>query len=87
MARSNGGQGRRHRVAIVGGGFGGLFAALALRRAEVEVTVVDRTNHHLFQAYRARGGPAHDPGRDVRHPITTSSGPALMKLRTTTQRA
>jgi NADH dehydrogenase len=36
-------------VAIVGGGFGGLFAARALRRAEVEVTVVDRTNHHLFQ--------------------------------------
>ena len=39
----------RHRVAIVGGGFGGLFAAKALRRAEVDVTVVDRTNHHLFQ--------------------------------------
>jgi NADH dehydrogenase len=36
-------------VAIVGGGFGGLFAAKALRRADVEVTVVDRTNHHLFQ--------------------------------------
>ena len=49
MARSNGEQGRRHRVAIVGGGFGGLFAARALRRAEVEVTVIDRTNHHLFQ--------------------------------------
>jgi NADH dehydrogenase len=49
MARSNGAQGRRHRVAIVGGGFSGLFAARPLRRAEVEVTVVDRTNHHLFQ--------------------------------------
>jgi len=36
-------------VAIVGAGFGGLFAAKALRRAEVDVTVVDRTNHHLFQ--------------------------------------
>ena len=33
----------------MGGGFGGLFAARALRRAEVEVTVIDRTNHHLFQ--------------------------------------
>jgi NADH dehydrogenase len=31
-------------------GFAGLFAADALRRAEVEVVVVDRTNHHLFQA-------------------------------------
>ena len=38
-----------HRVAIVGAGFGGLFAARALRWAPVEVTVVDRTNHHLFQ--------------------------------------
>jgi NADH:ubiquinone reductase (H+-translocating) len=34
---------------IVGSGFGGLFAARALRRAAVEVTVIDRTNHHLFQ--------------------------------------
>ncbi len=37
-----------HRVVIVGCGFGGLFAAKALRRAPVEVVVVDRTNHHLF---------------------------------------
>jgi NADH:ubiquinone reductase (H+-translocating) len=38
-----------HRVVIVGGGFAGLFAVKALRRAPVEVVVVDRTNHHLFQ--------------------------------------
>src|SRR6516225_6520493 len=38
-----------HRVVIVGCGFAGLFAARALRRADVEVVVVDRTNHHLFQ--------------------------------------
>ena len=38
-----------HRVVIVGCGFGGLFAAKALRRGPVEVVVVDRTNHHLFQ--------------------------------------
>jgi NADH dehydrogenase len=36
-------------VVIVGSGFGGLFAAKALRRADLEVTVIDRTNHHLFQ--------------------------------------
>jgi len=36
------------RVVIVGCGFGGLWAAQALRRAPVELTVVDRTNHHLF---------------------------------------
>jgi NADH:quinone reductase (non-electrogenic) len=34
---------------VVGGGFGGLSATRALARADVEVTVVDRTNHHLFQ--------------------------------------
>jgi NADH dehydrogenase len=37
------------RVVILGCGFGGLFAARALRNAPVEVTVLDRTNHHLFQ--------------------------------------
>jgi NADH:ubiquinone reductase (H+-translocating) len=36
-------------VVIVGGGFGGLAAAKALRRAPVEVILIDRTNHHLFQ--------------------------------------
>ena len=38
-----------HRVLIIGGGFGGLYAAKALRRAPVEVTLVDRADHHLFQ--------------------------------------
>jgi NADH dehydrogenase len=38
-----------HRVVIVGGGFGGLYAAQALRRAAVEVTLIDRRNFHLFQ--------------------------------------
>ncbi|MEO8718178.1 MAG: NAD(P)/FAD-dependent oxidoreductase, partial [Burkholderiales bacterium] len=37
------------RVVILGCGFGGLFAARALRKAAIEITVVDRTNHHLFQ--------------------------------------
>src|SRR6185503_17065254 len=39
-----------HRVVIVGCGFAGLSAAKALGRAPVEVVVVDRSNHHLFQA-------------------------------------
>jgi len=39
----------RHRVVIVGGGFAGLFASKRLRRADVKVTVVDLSNHHLFQ--------------------------------------
>ncbi len=37
------------RVVIVGGGFGGLAAAKALRRAPARITLIDRTNHHLFQ--------------------------------------
>lgn len=40
---------RRPRVVIVGGGFGGLAAAKALRGAPVQVTLIDRRNHHLFQ--------------------------------------
>src|SRR3954451_3182005 len=39
----------RPRVVIIGGGFGGLSAARALRHADVDVTVIDRTNHYLFQ--------------------------------------
>ncbi|MGB9313860.1 MAG: NAD(P)/FAD-dependent oxidoreductase [Pseudolabrys sp.] len=41
----------RHRVVIVGSGFGGLFAAKSLGRAPatIEVTLISRTNHHLFQ--------------------------------------
>src|ERR1700752_4609480 len=38
-----------HRVIILGGGFGGLYAARALRHAPVEVTLFDRRNFHLFQ--------------------------------------
>jgi NADH dehydrogenase len=39
----------RHRVVIVGGGFGGLFASKSLAMAPVDVTLVDRHNYHLFQ--------------------------------------
>jgi NADH:ubiquinone reductase (H+-translocating) len=39
----------QRRVVIIGGGFAGLFAARALRRAPVQVTLIDRAQHHLFQ--------------------------------------
>src|SRR5215471_9757969 len=39
----------KHRVVVVGGGFGGLNVARKLRRAAVQVTLVDRRNYHLFQ--------------------------------------
>jgi NADH dehydrogenase len=38
----------RHKVLIIGGGYGGLYAARALAGAPVDVTLVDRRNHHLF---------------------------------------
>ena len=43
------GSGTRPRVVIVGGGFAGVSAAKALRRAPVDITLLDRTNHYLFQ--------------------------------------
>ena len=39
----------RHRVVVIGSGFGGLFGTQALKRADVDVTLVARTTHHLFQ--------------------------------------
>lgn len=39
----------KHRVVIIGGGFGGLSAAQKLNGADVEITIIDRRNHHLFQ--------------------------------------
>src|SRR5207247_8699269 len=38
-----------HRLVIIGGGFGGLYAAQSLNNAAVEVTLIDRRNFHLFQ--------------------------------------
>ena len=39
----------KHRVVIIGGGFAGLAVAKGLRKAPVEITLIDRSNHHLFQ--------------------------------------
>ncbi len=39
----------RHRVVVIGSGFGGLFGTKALRHSNVEVTLVAKTTHHLFQ--------------------------------------
>src|SRR6266571_2022936 len=56
-------------VVIVGGGFGGLWAARALRRAPVTITLVDRRNHHLFQPLLYQVATAAlNPG-DITYPI------------------
>ena len=45
---------QRHRVVVIGSGFGGLTAAKALKSAPVDVTMIARTQHHLFM-YNASG--------------------------------
>jgi len=59
------------RVVIVGGGFGGLYAAKALRQAPVRVTVVDRRNHHLFQPLLYQVATASLSASDIAQPIRT----------------
>jgi NADH:ubiquinone reductase (H+-translocating) len=60
---------RRPRVVIIGGGFGGLYAARALKRANADVVVVDRTNHHLFQPLLYQVATATIAATDITAPI------------------
>jgi NADH dehydrogenase len=57
------------RVVIVGGGFGGLYAARALARAPVQLTVVDRTNHHVFQPLLYQVATASLSPSQIAYPI------------------
>ena len=57
------------RVVIVGGGFGGLYAARALADAPVDVTVVDRTNHHVFQPLLYQVATASLSPSQIAYPI------------------
>ena len=57
------------RVVIIGGGFGGLYAARALARANVDLTVLDRTNHHLFQPLLYQVATATLAPTDITAPI------------------
>ena len=57
------------RVVVVGGGFGGLTAARALRRAPVRVTLIDRRNHHLFQPLLYQVATAALSPADISAPI------------------
>ena len=60
---------RRPRVIIVGGGFGGLYAARALKRDDVDVLLLDRTNHHLFQPLLYQVATATLAPTDITAPI------------------
>src|SRR6059058_4102125 len=59
----------RSRVVIVGGGFGGLYAAKALRDAPVEITLVDRRNYHVFQPLLYQVATAALNPSDIAYPI------------------
>ena len=59
----------RPRVVILGGGFGGLRAARSLARVPVDVVVVDRQNHHLFQPLLYQVATAGLSGTDIAAPI------------------
>lgn len=56
-------------VVIVGAGFGGLYLAQALKRAPVQITVIDRRNHHLFQPLLYQVATAGLSPGDIAHPI------------------
>ena len=59
----------KSRIVIVGGGFGGLCAAQALKDADVSVTLVDRTNYHLFQPLLYQVAMAGLSPGDIAQPI------------------
>ncbi len=59
----------RHRVVIVGAGFGGLSAAKALARSDVDIVVVDRQNHHVFQPLLYQVATAGLSPADIAAPI------------------
>jgi len=60
---------RRLQVVIIGAGFGGLMAAKRLKRADADVTVVDRRNHHLFQPLLYQVATAALSPADIAAPI------------------
>ena len=60
---------RRARIVIIGAGFAGLTAAMRLTRADIDVTVIDRRNHHLFQPLLYQVATAALSPADIAAPI------------------
>ena len=56
-------------VVLIGGGFGGLSAARALKRAQVHLTLIDRRNHHLFQPLLYQVASAALNASDIAYPL------------------
>jgi len=64
--------GKRRHIVIVGAGFGGLNAAKALRKADVDVTLIDKTNHHLFQPLLYQVATAALSPGDIAQPVRST---------------
>jgi NADH:ubiquinone reductase (H+-translocating) len=79
---ADGAQASRRKVVIVGGGFGGLAAARRLRHADVDVTVIDRMNHHLFQPllYQVAAGAVSEGECAVPIRVSLRRGPNVTVL-------
>jgi NADH dehydrogenase len=71
VSRSASAQAVRPRVVVIGGGFGGIHAALALADRPVDVTIVDRRNYHLFQPLLYQVALAVLSPGDIAQPIRT----------------
>lgn len=63
--------GRRQRVVIIGGGFGGLYAAKALGGGRVDVTLIDRHNHHVFSPLLYQVATAQLAPGEIAQPLRT----------------
>jgi NADH dehydrogenase len=59
----------RHRILIIGGGYGGLYAAKSLARHDVDITLVDRRNHHLFSPLLYQVATGALPPSDIAQPL------------------
>ena len=66
----------RHRVVVIGGGFGGLRVVKALRGSDVDVTLVDRRNFHLFQPLTYQVATGSLSPSDVTYPLRAMFGSA-----------
>lgn len=62
-------EGGRHHVVVIGSGFGGLFAVQSLKDANVDITLIDRTNHHLFQPLLYQVATAGLSAPDIAAPL------------------
>ncbi len=69
VGRAHTAMSHRPRVVIIGAGFAGLYAARALRHAAVDLTVVDRTNHHVFQPLLYQVATATLAPSDIAAPV------------------